>query len=199
MSCRIDAVLRVFLSTALLLVVVGIAHDRGEAVMITYDHRDTFLAETRSTSITVPIPNLGVSGGLATIGIVTFRLVDETATLYVGGREFGEDFDWTALNPGHEMKIFGLPHMTVELPRLVHVLGFDGVEHNKSFSCRGCTPSDSIFVVTLWDRKTRVGDFTFNLPDDERAFVGVNSTTPFSRMELGDLADDPNDTYFVEF
>ncbi len=78
-------------------------------------------------------------------------------------------------------------------------MGFMFVEPNATMPPHGGSPGDSTFLVTLFNGTVEVGTFSFNAPDDQIAFVGVSSVTPFTRATIVDTSGNADDEYFGEF
>ena len=158
-----------------------------------YDNRIAFLSATGATNATGPLPSLGSVNGGATVGRVTFSLAPGGDTLDVGGAT-----DWYPGLPGNDIAL-GFENLQVSFASPVTAMGFLFVEPNETVQPSGGIPVDSPYLVTLFNNDVEVGSFTFNAPDDEIAFVGVSSATPFTRATIIDTTGNDDDEYFGEF
>lgn len=134
-----------------------------------------------------------------TLGSITVTAPLATGAFYVGAKEVPVVApDWYPGTPGNDMA-FGFEDFEVQSAAQIHALGFELVEPNATMPPWGATPVASAYKVTLYDDDIPVGDFVFNAPDDELAFVGVWSDQAFTRANITDTTGDHDDEYFGEF
>ena len=158
-----------------------------------FNNRIAFLTATGATNATGPLPNLGLVDGGPTVGRVTFSLAPGGNTLSIGGA-----FDWYPGLPGNDIAL-GYENLQVSFASPVTAMGFLFVEPNQTVQPVGGIPADSPYLVTLFNGEVQVGSFSFNAPDDQIAFVGVSSSTPFTRATIIDSTGNADDEYFGEF
>ena len=188
-----------------LFILVGLTALPAQATTITtFSDKSTFLAFTGATSATGVLPNLGlISGGSSasqTVGSVTFTIAAPSTDIYLGtqGLLFST---WTTLLPGNQIALSGSENLNAALASPVFTLGFDFVEPLLDSppgkpSGYYCPCVDSTFTVTLKNSGATVGSFTFNAPDDVAAFVGVQSSSAFNRVEIRETIGGIDNEYF---
>jgi len=193
---------------ATLLLALGLSSQAAYAGQTVYADRAAFLADTAAVSATGSIPDLGAGVYAATLGSVTLTDPDGAYGFFVGGASYYvgiPGFDWSPLNPGHDIAINHMEHLNVGFSASVYSAGFDFVEPgpldpdhpyaNDSFY----SYADSTFDVTLKQGASVVGSFQFNAPDGTLAFVGVWSDSAFDRMEIREISGGIEDEYFGQF
>jgi hypothetical protein len=158
-----------------------------------YDNRIAFLAATGATNATGPLPNLGLITEGATVGSVNFSLAPGGNSLALGGA-----FDWYPGLAGNEIAL-GFENLQVSFASPVTAMGFLFVEPNVTVPPHGGIPVNSPYLVTLYNGPVEVGSFSFDAPDDQIAFVGISSSTPFTRATIVDTSGNDDDEYFGEF
>jgi hypothetical protein len=158
-----------------------------------FDNQIDFLVATGAANATGPLPSLGSVNGGATVGGVTFNLAPGGDTLDIGGAT-----DWYPGLAGNEIAL-GFENLQVSFASPVTAMGFRFVEPDATMPPHGGTPTDSTFHVTLFNGTAAVGSFSFNAPDDQLAFVGVASGTPFTHAQIIDTSASDDDEYFGEF
>ena len=158
-----------------------------------FNNRIAFLTATGAANATGPLPSLGSVNEGATVGTVNFNLAPGGNTLSIGG-----GIDWYPGLAGNEIAL-GFENLQVSFASPVTAMGFMFVEPNATMPPHGGTPVDSPYLVTLFNGAVEVGSFSFNAPDDQIAFVGVSSTTPFTRATIVDTTGNDDDEYFGEF
>jgi hypothetical protein len=179
-----------------LFILVGLTALPAQATTITtFSDKAAFLGFTGATSATGALPNLGgpIPGGLSpgtTVGSVTFTIAAPSAEFFMGtlGWEYlwaPLDPTWTPLLPGNSIAIDGVENLNAALASPVFAYGFDFVE-----------PSNSTFTVTLQNSGATVGSFTFNAPKDVAAFVGVQSSSAFNRVEIRETIGGISNEFF---
>ena len=99
---------------------------------------------------------------------------------------------------GNEIAL-GFENLQVSFASPVTAMGFVFVEPNVTMPDHGGTPVNSPYLVTLYNGTVEVGTFSFDAPDDQIAFVGVSSVTPFTRATIIDTTGNGDDEYFGEF
>jgi hypothetical protein len=183
-----------------LLILVGLTALPAQATTITtYTDKATFLTHTGAASATGALPNLGEipggSGASQTIGSVTFTITAPSVALYIGVPSGLSWSDWTPLLPGNEISVGGIKNLNAALASPVFAFGFDVVEPSTGdHDCAPCV--DTTFNVTLKNSGATVGTFTFNAPDDVAAFVGVQSSSAFDRVEISEIGTLNDNEYF---
>jgi len=158
-----------------------------------FNNKIAFLAATGATNATGPLPSLGAVNSGATVGSVTFNLAPGAQNLNIGG-----SVDWYPPLLGNEIS-FDFENLDVSFATPVTAMGFTFIEPNVTMPPWGATPVDSTFLVTLFNGTAEVGSFSFNAPDDQIAFVGVSSGTPFTRARIIDTTGNHDDEYYGEF
>ena len=143
-------------------------------------------------------PDVGLVGGSATVGTVTFSLAQGGNSLAIGTGGIPGIPDWYPLMPGNEIAL-GYENLQVQTAVPVFALGFDFVEPNATMPAYGGTPVDSTFEIVLYMGNTEVGRSSFNAPDDQVTFVGVWSSTAFNRVTIIDKTGNDDDEYFGQF
>lgn len=179
---------------------LALSHAHAAATLQIFDDKAVFLAATGAVNATGPLPNLGaISSGSATVGSVTFTGGDG---FYIGAAgEPTVEPDWYPPTPGNDMAL-GFENLLVQPATPVFALGFEIVEPNLTVQPWGGVPVDSTYEVTLFAGLNQIGQFTFNVPDDVVAFVGVWSDIAFDQVQILDITASPNvddDEYFGEF
>jgi hypothetical protein len=173
----------------------------------TFTDKAAFIAATQAESATGELPDLGFPGGSATVGSVTFNLAPGGDNLAIGAVDTPGFPSWYPDLPGNWIAL-GHEALQVTFAAPVHAMGFDFVEPNTTMPPFGGTPVDSTYQVTLFNKGTVVGRFTFNAPDDVLAFVGVRTDNPFDRAWIVDVTRDAtghpspfivDDEYFGQF
>jgi hypothetical protein len=157
----------------------------AQALILTFQDQAAFLAQTGASSATGDIPNLGrIDSGTATLGSITVSFAAPSESLHIGAGDNPNvrNGDWTLLTPGQDMALGGSENLDHEVASPVYAFGFEVVEPSDRDCYAPCV--DSTFTVVLKDGADTVGAFTFNAPDDELAFIGVWSDTPFTRVEI---------------
>jgi hypothetical protein len=189
-----------------LFILVGLtALPVGATTITTFSDKTTFLAGTGATSATGALPNLGlISGGASasqTVGSVTFTITAPSTELYVG--TLGLPFStWTTLLPGNQIAISGVKNLNGTLAGPVYAYGFDFVAPLLDSppgkpSGYYCPCVDTTFTETLKNSGATVGSFTFDAaPHDVAAFVGVQSSSAFDRVEISQIGDGTGNKYF---
>jgi hypothetical protein len=175
----------------------GVTAAAGSGLAV-FDNRIAFLAATGATNATGPLPNVGPLDGAATVGRVTFNLGPGGSNLSIRDNKSG------AL-AGNQI-IMGFEDLHVSFDQPVTAMGFLFVEpdetmpiNNGTSSLTASTPVNSPYLVTLYNGEVEVGSFSFDGPDDQIAFVGVSSATPFTRATIVDTSVNDDDEYFGEF
>ena len=163
------------------------------AGLTVYNNQIAFLTDTAALNATGPLPSLGSVNGGATVGSVSFSLAPGGDTLDIGG-----PVDWYPGLPGNDIAL-GFENLKVSFATPVTAMGFRFVEPNATMPPYGGSPGDSTFLVTLFNGTVEVGSFQFNAPDDQLAFVGVSSATPFTSATIVDTTGNDDDEYFGEF
>jgi hypothetical protein len=172
----------------------------AQALILTFQDKAAFLAQTEASSATGSIPNLGrIDAGTATLGSITVSLAPPSERLHIGAlnnqnAHYQEPVqDWTLITPGNDIALSNSENLDLEIasPEPVYALGFEFVEpftvgppNSNTNDCYAAC-FDSTFTVALKnERGETVGTFTFNAPDDVVAFVGVWSDQAFTRVEI---------------
>ena len=158
-----------------------------------FNNKIAFLTATGAANATGPLPGLGSVNSGATVGGVTFTPAPGGDTLDIGGA-----IDWYPGLPGNEIAL-GFENLQVSFASPVTAMGFVFVEPAATMPPHGGTPVDSPYLVTLFNGAVEVGSFQFNAPNDQIAFVGVSSVTPFTRATIVDTTGNDDDEYFGEF
>lgn len=156
------------------------------------EDKDVFLAATGATAATgvdgggepLPLPDLGMVQGKATIGEATFS----GPQLAVGTRGISgvTNNDWTLLLPGPDLALSGsdpVKRLQVNFGRPVYAAGFAVVEP-KTGPNVGRRFSDATFTVELKAGTRTVRQLAFNAPNDIAAFIGVWTEVSFDRLEI---------------
>jgi len=175
---------------------------RVDAAIVTFDNRINFLSSTGATSATGVLPDLGNTGGSATVNGVTFTQGPAATQLFIGAAGVGSiPGDWTPLIAGNDIALSAPEDLDVDFAGPVFSAGFDFVEPNESSVVPGCNAPcfDSTFGVTLKLGATVVDMFNFNAPDNVLAFIGVWSDSAFDRLEIRDLTATVDNEYFGQF
>jgi hypothetical protein len=187
-----------FIPLSLVLFILIVAPRHTQAALQTFDDKTAFVTATGASSASGPLPDLGQVGDSVMVGTVTFSLAPGGDTLAIGASGTPAEPDWYPLTAGNDIAL-GFENLQVQTATPVFALGFDFVEPDSTMPDFGGTPVDSTFEVVLFAEDTEVDRFTFNAPDDELAFVGVWSDTPFDRVTIIDLTGDHDDEFFGEF
>jgi len=111
--------------------------------------------------------------------------------------------DWTTHLDGDELAISGNEDMDVTVVGLsgnVHSLGFEFVEPQTDPMVNGPF-EDSTFTVTLLSGATTVDSFSFNVPNDQAAFVGVWSSPSqgFDALQIRETTGGIGNEFFGDF
>jgi len=163
-----------------------------------FDDKATFMEATAAIPASGEFPDVGLVGGSATVGTVTFSLAQGGNSLAIGTGGIPGIPDWYPLMPGNEIAL-GYENLQVQTAVPVFALGFDFVEPNATMPAYGGTPVDSTFEIVLYMGNTEVGRSSFNAPDDQVTFVGVWSSTAFNRVTIIDKTGNDDDEYFGQF
>ncbi len=103
--------------------------------------------------------------------------------------------EFTPLLPGGELLITGLENLNVDFDEAVTAAGFDIVDTTTG-SGGSCPGLDSIFTVTLLDGSIVVSTFSFNAPNDIASFIGIQSSSPFRRLEIRETSGGCENDFF---
>jgi len=171
----------------------------GEATMITYSNKASFLAATGATSATGSLPNLGNVGASQVVGSVTFNTLSGDLFFGTGGAS-----QWSTVLPGNELAISGVESFQIGVPGSIYSLGFDFLEPTGSGRTDGCNTTtcyDSTFAVTLLLGGVAIPGATFyyNAPDDIAAFVGVWTDFAFDGAKIVDVTNTIDNEFWGEF
>jgi putative Ig domain-containing protein len=153
----------------------------------------TFVSATGATNATGPLPDAGAQTSL-TVGSVTFTTAPGGTTLDFGG---GAGREWYQPLAGNEVRL-GVERLQLDFALPVTAAGFYFVEPHFTMPPHGGAPADSLYEVTLYNGTTAIRRYRFNAPDDFIVFIGVQSTSSFTRMRIVDLTGNPDDEYFGE-
>jgi len=173
-----------------------------DAAIVTFDDRTNFLSSTGATSATGALPDLGDTGGSATVNGVTFTKGPAATQLFIGAAGVAPvPGDWTPLIVGNEIALSAPEDLDVDFAGSVFSAGFDFVEPDANSAGFGCNAPcfDSTFDVTLKLGAVVVDMFSFNAPDNVLAFIGVWSDSAFDRLEIRDVTATIDNEYFGEF
>ncbi len=177
----------------------SLAQPLAAAALQTFTDKAAFLAATGATSATGPLPDLGyIPSSTVTLGSITITTTG-TGAFYVGALDVpGVAPDWYPGTPGNDMA-FGYEEFEAQSATPIHSLGFELVEPNTTLPPWGGVAVNSAYKVTLYNDDDLVGEFIFDAPDDELAFVGVWSDQVFTRANVIDTTGNEDDEYFGEF
>jgi len=164
------------------------------ATIQTFTNKAEFFTITHATNCTGELPQLGRVGDANasfTSGRVTFRVAPPSSGLWSGGAGGN---DWTPLLPGADIAIDDRENLDAEFDAPVYSAGFDFVE-----PLSAQTDIESTFAVTLKNGATPISYFSFNAANNVAAFVGVHSSTPFTKLEIREDAGGAEDEFFGQF
>ena len=188
-----------YIRRLLLMAVVVLSADCSSALadFATFTDKSSFLTSTGASDATGPLPSTGFIGsvggsppGPATaVGSISFQAVRYRF------------IDWSDRLPGNELVVsYGADGgsndgINILSSGQVFSLGFDFVEPQFDPNLNG-TFVDSTFTVMVKNGATSLYSFTFNVPNDTAAFVGVAGDTLFDRLEIREtIGDDANEFY----
>lgn len=158
-----------------------------------FTDRTDFLNGTGATDCTGTLPQLGLipggAGARLHLGCATFSITSPAFNL------FSDEF--TPLLPGFELGISDVENLNADFDSPVFAAGFDFVD--RTTGDPDCPGFDSIFTVTLLNGSTTVGSFTFNAPNNIASFIGVQSSTPFSRLQIRETTGGCENDFFGQF
>lgn len=179
-----------------------LAAGQTRAAIVTFNDQAAFVGATGATSATGPLPNIGNTGGSATVNGVTFTRGPAATQLFIGAAGVGSiPGDWTPLIAGNDIALSSPEDLDVDFAGPVFSAGFDFVEPDSTSAGPGCNAacSDSTFNVTLKLGAAVVDAFSFNAPDNVLAFIGVWSDSAFDGLEIRDVTATIDNEYFGEF
>ena len=160
-----------------------------QAIM-TYSDKSIFLAET-GASLRTELPPAGVVLEPITVGDITFASASGISSMIFRD-------SWTTRLPGVELAISGNEDLDVDFSEPVYAVGFDFVE--PEFDPHVNAPFyESTFEVTLKRLGTVLDGFVFSRPNDMATFVGVQSDTPFDRLEIREIVGGVGNEFFGQF
>lgn len=167
------------------------------ATVTQFKDKAAFLTATSATNATGPLPDIGAisPGSSYTIGNLTFS----SPNVFTMGPSYShpDGEDWTPLLPGNDLAINDVEDLNIDLKAPVYAFGFDFAEPTDKTCYTTCY--DSTFKVTLKNGAETVNSFRFNAEDAKAVFVGVQSDTPFNRVEIRDVTATIDDEYFGQF
>jgi hypothetical protein len=171
----------------------------GQSTLRTFSNKAAFLSATGATSATGPLPARGRIPGGQIVPIGSIRLSTPSREMILGP----SPFDWSPLLPGNDLAISESENLDVGLTAPVNSFGFDFHEPTApgsgSGTCGDTVCPDSTFQVTLFSTSTQVGSFTFNASNNVAAFIGVQSTAQFNRVEIREIVGGIDDEFFGQF
>ena len=191
----------VFIAVALLVLgVSGLA--RGDIVL--FDNEAAFLSATGASEV-ADFHDAAPSGpGMGT----SFTLGNLTFTSPTGFDLWIRD--WTTRLDNEELAISGVENLDVgiNLGGEVFSFGYEFVEPKNDPKLSGSTAPnnpadfvDSTFTVSLLSGAAPVDSFTYNVPNDQAAFVGVWSTPAqgFDTVKIRETTGGIGNEFFGEF
>ena len=174
--------------SVLLLIPIG-AQNTFAATISTFDDKTAFLTATGATSVTGPLPDLGLipggAGGVQTVGQATFSITPPSSQLFIGtaGTVGVTNNDWTLRLAGNDIAISDVENLNVDLANPVFSFGIDFVEPEFDPNVSGPF-AESTFTVTLLNGAVVVDSFSVSRPNDSAEFIGVWSDSIFDRVEI---------------
>lgn len=162
--------------------------------VITYDSRDTFVAETGG-QLVGPIPSRP-NGAEFSIGMLAFR--NEAPSSLNTTRNWS-----TLIGESFDLAINGVENFNVDSQVALFAFGFDFHEPTDPSpappnTCGG-TCADSTFRVTLLNGSTIVTVHDFMGPQDSLGFVGIWTRDPFNRVEIRETTGTGDNEFFGNF
>lgn len=182
-------------------------HLAENAVRQFFADKPAFLAATNAVNVSGALPNIGAVSGNVTVGTVNFSLAPRGTSLYIGTAGTTAGSDWYPPLPGNLIAL-AYENLQVKLAAPVYSVGFEMIEPINTMPSWGGTPVDSTYQIVLFKGDSQVGQYSFNPPDDQLAFVGVQSNTAFDRVWIMDMTTDAtgspspsinDDEYFGQF
>jgi hypothetical protein len=187
---------------------VAIANGEAtNAVLQTFVDKPAFQAATHAVDASGALPNVGAVSGNVTVGTVNFSLAPGGTNFYLGTAGTTAGPDWYPPIPGNLIAL-AYEDLQVKLATPVYALGFEMIEPIATMPSWGGTPVDSTYQIVLFNGDSQVGQYSFNPPDDQLAFVGVQSNMAFDRVWIMDMTADAtgspspsinDDEYFGQF
>jgi hypothetical protein len=163
------------------LMLAGVARAQTQV----FTDQGTFLGATGAVP-EPPIPDVGLvgrTGATYGLGHLTFSVstTDTEVALFLG--------EVTTINPGNEVSLSSVEDLDIQIDHAVFGFGFFFVEGTgEGFCSVPCPCVDTTFRVRLLRLGAEVGTFEFNAPDNQLAFYGVRTCSPFDHVEFRDLS-----------
>jgi hypothetical protein len=168
---------------------------QAEAVIVVYDDKVDFLADTSAHSIGA-FPDLGAVASPFAHGGFTFSLGIGATQLFSGqGPGTGP---WTTRVAPEQLALSGFEDLNVDAPYGIFSLGFDFVEPQFDPNVNA-TFLESTFLVTVKNDGLPLDSFFFSRPNDSAQFVGIWSDTAFDRIEIFESTGGNENEFFGTF